>query len=487
MRLNFCGIIFSLFMLACPLRATVTMPGIFSDNMVLQQNTSVKVWGTTTGSKVTLKPSWTEELTVNPIDGKGSWIAYLNTLPATHGESFSLEVFDDEGSVLMFKNIVFGEVWLCSGQSNMQMPMKGFKDQPVEDATRYIVMADVDVPIRVCEINRVSAPQPRNSCIASWKLNTPENVPGFSAVAYFFALRMQEILKVPVGVVVAAHGGARIEAFMKEELFQTEFKTYSLDHLNGAGFPHNKRHKLPSLLYNGMLAPIAGYSVKGMLWYQGESNREVFPDTYCDLQTAFVKAIREDWGQEDMPFYFVQIPPYNSGYDANQPRTAALREQQVMSLNTIPNSYMAVIMDAGSYDCVHAPKKQVVGDRLASLALQNEYGAEGYEAHAPIYSSMQIQGTSIYVAFEVGEASLAPLGKSLANFSVAGEDKVFYPASARVVGKNIVIVGTEQVPAPVAVRYCFDGTSVGTLFNNYGVPASPFRTDAWELVSTPNK
>lgn len=461
----------SVLLLTVGAQAKIVLPDLISDNMVLQQNHDVALWGTAEPNAIiVVTTSWSGDSHSVKADKTGSWKLYVKTPQA--GGPYRI-TFDD-GEETVVDNVLVGEVWLCSGQSNMVMPMKGFTSQPVEHAMDYVISAKTSQPIRMCTIKRAAEFEEQTSCRTIWKQNTPENVAGVSATAYFFARRLQETLNVPVGIIVTAWGGSKIEAWMSRETLK-EFKSeVDLSFLKTNVKPEKPSHA-PTMLYNGMIAPLRNYVFKGVIWYQGCSNVGT-PDLYRRLQPVFVNMLREMFNAPTLPFYYVQIAPFKyKGFNATD--AAFIREAQTKALKTIPNSSMVVSMDCGDPLCIHPAKKKPVGDRLAFLALQKTYGMGGIKAEAPLYESHEIVGNKVNVTFD---SMIGPRGPMLEGFEVAGDDKVFYPADAKV-GKTgkLVIVHSDKVEAPVAVRYAFKNVSPASVYNMFGIPASPFRTDDW--------
>lgn len=444
--------------------------------MVLQQQTEARFWGTATpGKKVTIRPSWSSQTITATADAEGRWEAAVPTPEA--GGPYTIDLSD--GERLTLNDVLIGEVWLCSGQSNMEMPMRGFTNQPVTNPTDVIARAKASTPIRICNVKRVTARTPQESCTAKWEQNTPEAVAGASATAYYFARYLQEVLEIPVGIIISSWGGTPVEAWMDRETMAA-FPEFDLSFLDGDG-KINKPQNQPTMLYNSMIAPLVPYTIKGFLWYQGESNR-LRPAQYQKLMPAFVKMLRERWGLGELPFYYVQIAPYCYENADLEGGSALLREAQMRNLGEIPASGMAVTMDIGNRNCIHPGKKAEVGQRLAWLALVNDYGMKGFEPNTPLYESMTVEGNRACLTFRCGKSSLAPLGDALGGFEVAGADRVFHPAKAWIEeGRGRLIVTSDEVQTPVAVRYAFRNYAEASLFNTYGIPASSFRTDDWEL------
>ena len=461
-----------------PAQAKVTLPSFFSDNMVLQQQEKVAVWGwTDSGKKVTVKPSWTKAKTVAVPDASGRWEARIAT-PAAGGP---YEIAFSDGDKLVLSNVLIGEVWFCSGQSNMEMPMKGFGRQPVEGSIEYIAGARKSLPIRMCTIKRSASLTEKDRCEGSWQENTPSAVAQTSAAAYFFAHRLQSVLDVPVGILISNWGGSSIEAWMPREVIERDFAgEFDLSYFAENKIPEKTRHKVPSLLYNGQVAPLVPFTFKGILWYQGESNRHR-EEQYTRLQPAYVKMMREKFQNPDAPFYFVQIAPFRYG-GIDKYSSGYFYEAQAKTVSLIPGSGIVPTVDIGELGTIHPSRKKPVGDRLAYLALSKTYGVEGILAEAPSYKEVRFEGGKAIVTFHVDSMGLSPMGRELGGFELAGEDRVFHPAKGVLDSKkDVVIVTSDEVPAPVAVRYCFHNWCVGTLFNCFGIPALPFRTDDWKL------
>ena len=461
-----------------PAQAKVTLPSFFSDNMVLQQQEKVAVWGwTDSGKKVTVKPSWTKAKTVAVPDASGRWEARIAT-PAAGGP---YEIAFSDGEKLVLSNVLIGEVWFCSGQSNMEMPVKGFSRQPVEGSMDVIMSARRSLPVRMCTIRKSASLTEKDVCEGSWQENVPGAVAGTSAAAYFFALRLQSVLDVPVGILISSWGGSTIEAWIPRDVIERDFAgEFDMSHFAENKIPEKTRHKVVSLLYNGQVAPLVPFTFKGILWYQGESNRHR-EEQYTRLQPAYVKMMREKFQNPDAPFYFVQIAPYRYG-GIDKYSSGYFYEAQEKTLSLIPHSGMAPTVDIGELGTIHPCKKRQVGDRLAYLALSDTYGVKGFNPIAPSFKSARFDGAEAAVTFEVDKMGLSPMGRELEGFELAGEDRVFHPAKGILSSKkDIVIVTSDAVPQPVAVRYCFHNWCVGTLFNCFGIPALPFRTDDWKL------
>ena len=463
---------FALVLLASSAYAEVKLPPIFGDHMVLQQKSDAAIWGyAAPDATVTITPSWSASEVTIKADADGKWFARL----ATPGAGGPYEISFDDGSKTVLKNVMIGEVWICSGQSNMEMPMRGFVNQPVNGAAEYIATASESVPIRCCKLKKVRSLEPQDECEASWMIHNPEGVYETSAVGYFFARMINKALDVPVGLIVAAWGGSTIEAWMEKSIIEKDFAgELDLTPYETGKLPEKYSYHVPGVVFNGMLNSIIPYTAKGFLWYHGEQNKER-PEQYTRLQPAFVKMLRQKWGNDKMPFYFTQIAPY--GY--RDPLVGGrFMYAQSKTLKTIPYSGMATVCDLGDQYCIHPADKKEVGYRLAYFALTNDYGVKGLEPHGPLYKNVIFSDGKAVVEFEVGRLGLSPINRDLDGFEIAGRDKVFHPAKARI-GKDgrTVVVESPEVSKPFAVRYGIGPYFSASLFNNSGIPASPFTTE----------
>lgn len=469
---------FFLLLSAVVLNAKVELPPVFADNMVLQQQTDAALWGKAKpNSKVTIMPSWSKTKTVINTDADGNWTARIMT-PEAGGP---YEIVFNDGEKLTLKNVLIGEVWVCLGQSNMDMPMNGFNGQPVNEAADYIMTASPSLPIRTCQILRNVAITPQKTCDARWMEHTPEGVKNTSATAYFFARKLHEALKVPVAVMVLSWGATPIQAWMNPELIKSDFASdVPSAHLFSGVLPEYEPFMEAGILYNGMLHSVIPFTAKGFLWYQGCGNRDEH-QLYKRMQPAFVNMLRREWGNENMSFYFTQLAPFQ--YEDPEARdTGFFMWAQAQTLEMIPKSGMAATHDIGEKCCIHPAEKKKVGNRLAYLALANDYGVDAIDTKPAIYDRLEKADGKLYVYFNVTGGGLSPIHIELPGFEVAGEDRVFYPATGFVAESNTsrIEIRCPEVAEPVAVRYGMKNWSVATLFNCYGTPVSPFRSDDWE-------
>jgi len=458
------------------LQAKIKLPTILADNMVLQQKSDVKIWGNATPNKqITVIPSWDKKSYTTSSNQEGKWLLTVRTPEA--GGPYEISISD--GDELKLKDILIGEVWFCSGQSNMQMPLRGYSGQPIKGANDVIAKAKESTPIRMYMTENRSSKTPMDDVDGKWTKHNSADVSRWSATAYYFGRYLQETLEVPVGLVVSAWGGSKIEAWMSEESLEP-FKQFDLSHLTNDAPLTTREHQTPCYLFNAKLHPLLNFTIKGFLWYQGESNREI-PDLYAKLQTAFVKDLRNRWGVGQFPFYYVQIAPF--AY--NEPdgiSSVKIREAQLQCMKEIPNSGMAVTLDLGEENCIHPSRKEEVGNRLAYWALAKAYGKKGFEYCSPVYKDIEIKDGKIFVSFnKTVSKSLSPVNVELKNFEIAGDDKVFYPAKATIdAKKGIIEVSSDKTPNPVAVRYGYKNYVDGSVFDDFGLPISSFRSDDWE-------
>ena len=454
--------------------ATIKLPYFFSDNMVLQQQTDAAIWGwAKAGSTVTITTSWNKTTYSTKADAAGKWKTTIKTTAA--GGPYSITVSD--GTPVTIKNVLLGEVWLCSGQSNMEMPMKGYRDQPIFGGNDAIFHSTND-QIRLYTVPRSVQRTPQDTSKNSpWRIAEPEAVSNFSATAYYFAKMLQERLNVPVAVINISYGGSPVEAFMDAETLK-QFPEITVPSATDTAKLNNR---VATVLYNGMLKPFLGYTIKGCLWYQGESNNDR-PQQYETLFPAFVKQIREQSGQGDFPFYYCQIAPYNyynyAAVNAINNNSAYLRDAQRKALAKIPKSGIAVLMDIGEEFNIHPGDKATGSKRLAYMALAKTYGLKGFGYESPSFESIAVSGNTITVKFSGAPNGLTSYGKVLQYFEVAGANKIFRPAKALISGGTIV-VSAPDVKDPVAVRYAFKDFVMGDLFSTEGFPVSSFRSDDW--------
>ena len=474
------------------MHAEVRLPSVLGSNMVLQRNTEVNLWGTAeAGKTVTVETSWNGAKYKVKADSEGAWS--LKVVTGEAGGPYTITFSDGRKTVL--DNILLGEVWICGGQSNMEMPVCGFMYQPVEGSSKAILYSATETPnVRMFTVPRKSAKEPQVDCGGEWMVSNPEGVCSFSAVGYFFGKALTQALGgIPVGLISANWGGSRIECWMTEEAIDG---TEGINHeiaKNGNG-----ETSAPQMLYNGLIHPVKDFTAKGFIWYQGCSNRHNWFD-YKNLMVSLVKFWRESWGNAEMPFYYTQLAPYT--YEGDNLRSLPLViEAQYQAMAEIPHSGIAATTDLGNRTCIHPSEKIQVGERLAYLALANDYGLKGIPRPAPTFKEMEVikderRGNMLVLSFN----NLSKIYEwndpdsfqgyrkdgycTPAGFEIAGEDKVWHKAKGNYRWwENRIEVWSEDVPDPVAVRYAFcnfpaDANVVTTM----GQPMPPFRTDNWEI------
>ncbi|MEM8678643.1 MAG: sialate O-acetylesterase [Planctomycetota bacterium] len=505
LRLGFVAVCFLLSGGHRPVFAELRVSSIFGDHMVLQRDVPVHVWGwTQPNQSVTVAIAGQE--VQGTADAEGRFDVTLPPMKA--GGPYELTLQADESRT--FRDVLVGEVWLCSGQSNMQWSLSQARNARLEAMT-------ANYPnIRLITLPQVGVQQPQRDFEGQWVACDPSSVAAFSAVGYFFGRDLHQALDVPVGLIDNAWGGSACEAWVRRDLLEADATYAALmdrwatdeanqEHTeamqsyeealarwdeNGQG-PRPKRpgNKLsgqhrPGNLYNGMLHPLIGFTLRGVIWYQGESNagrayqyRELFP--------LMIQNWREEWNQGDFPFYWVQLADFKR--ETPQPQDsswAELREAQTMTMDRLPQTGQAVIIDLGEGNDIHPRNKQEVAHRLARWALANEYGQE-IDFRSPAFRSLQIADGQAVLTFDhVGPGLRTFDVGEVRGFTIAGEDRAFVPAQAELLDQHTIKVWSEQVPMPVAVRYAWADNPICNVLSKNDLPLTPFRTDDWPGVTT---
>ncbi|MGQ1947993.1 sialate O-acetylesterase [Geofilum sp. OHC36d9] len=490
--------------MAININAEIKLHGLFTDHMVLQQKSSVLIWGwATPGEAVSVTTDWNNKVVATKANANGQWQVKAKTIEA--GGPYSILVKGD--NEIKVSDVWLGEVWICSGQSNMHMPVGKFgKDGDWRTGVINYKneIKNGDYPkIRMYTVERVTSETILDDVKGQWTVCSPETVGEFSAVGYFFGKNLYQELNVPIGLLNTSWGGTPAEAWTRKSVltadkgFSQSVKRYvynmenwdrvwsdykevldSLDQLRASGKKvSNPRppvglgsNKAPYVLYNGMIAPLLNYRIKGVIWYQGENNAQLAWQ-YRRLFPAMIKNWRTDWKQGDFPFYFVQIAPHRS-------QNPEIREAQLMALRSVKNCGMVVTTDIGDSTNIHPTNKQEVGRRLSLWALAKTYNKKDIVYSGPIYRSMKIKENKIILSFDYVDGGLICKGDSLTHFTIAGADSVFYPAHAEIKG-NVITVSAPEVKQPASVRFGWNYFPIHNLFNKSGLPASPFRTDDW--------
>jgi sialate O-acetylesterase len=501
------------------LHGQIKLPAIISDNIVLQQKTIVPIWGwADPGEKVAVKGSWQWFSNYAKADNDGKWKIMIKTPKA--GGPYTLTIKGNDNNIHTLNNILIGEVWVCSGQSNMWWPL-----EKTESAAEEIANANYP-QIRFFDVPPAASPKPSEDCGGKWQTCTPKTIGRSSAVAYYFGNYLHQKLNVPVGLIEVSWGGTPAEAWTKREVlindkklcsyierdakwesdkskyekeFEEKISQWKQDKQAGKAITAKPEEPLQlrpqfrcSYLYNGMIKPIIPFAIKGVIWYQGEGNSGA-AYLYRKLFPAMIQNWRDDWGQGNFPFYFVQLANFCKQISDNPPTKlpdigqpsgsnwAELREAQLMTLS-LPKTGMAVTMDIGEPYNIHPKNKRDVGKRLALWALSKDYGFKNTVYSGPIYEKMIVEGNKIRLYFNDIGSGLIAQGNKLEGFSIAAKNQKFVWADA-VIEDSTVVVSSKEIDHPVAVRYGWANWIQCNLFNKEGLPASPFRTDDWPGIT----
>lgn len=479
--------------------AQIKLPALVGDHMVLQQDTEVYLWGWASPSeKIRITADWQSKPIITRANQDGNWKTSITT-PSTDYQPHQITL--EGNNKIELRDILLGEVWLCSGQSNMFFPV-GKQENTWKTGVMNFQeeVKNANKPqIRLFTVGLAASQTPKKEVEGLWQVCSPESVYDFSAVAYFFGKNLYENLEVPIGLISSSWGGTRAEAWTSQEVLEQNpdylpilerFTEKQINYFkklkdyyqqtkqaqrktteNQLKKPtYGELNKDPYVLYNAMLHPLINYTIKGVTWYQGESNaqrayqyRKLFPD--------MIKNWRADWKQENLPFYFVQIAPHHT-------QNPEIREAQLMAYRSVNNTGMVVTTDIGNPKNIHPENKQEVGRRLALWARSKTYGEENLAHSGPLYKDYKIKRHKIQLYFDFAANGLLKKGEQLTDFEIAGKDQKFHPAQAKIKG-NTVMVSSEEVKHPVAVRFGWSKSPEPNLFNKAGLPASPFRTDDW--------
>jgi sialate O-acetylesterase len=479
--------------------ADVTVPALFSNGMVFQRNAPIRVWGQADpGEAVTVELNG-KKVTAERQNG-GKWLAVLPAMQAGGPHTLTVQ----GKNRIEVKDVLIGEVWLCSGQSNMEWTLRNsFEPQPV-------IASAANPNIRLFQVKNTRSENPLDNVEATWQACTPETVANFSAVAYYFGRDLQKTLGVPIGLIQSDWGGSPAEAWTRPDLitdnpelreiatnyttarerYEKALATYDTDveKAKAEGKEPPQRPRIPwryGELYNGMIAPLVPFVFRGVIWYQGESNVGR-AGQYSTLFPTMIQNWRNDFQNGDFPFLLVQLAPYSPGGSSTGTGYAELRESQYVATKTLKNVGMAVITDVGEERDIHPRRKQPVGERLALLARKMVY-REKVVAESPTFDKMSVKAGKVYLKFRnvgsglearggtISEVTVEP-GK-LVGFTIGTQDGTVVPAMAEIVGKDTVVVWSPEVPNPTRVHYGFINFPVVNLFSKEGLPVSPFRTD----------
>ena len=454
--------------------AGIKLPALIGNNMVLQQNTTINVWGwADAGEKITILASWQSTPETAITTTGGDWKTTIKTPVA--GGPYKMVITGRDYSITL-ENIQIGEVWVCSGQSNMEFTMRGLGCWAnYKTEYRNEISEGKYADVRLFTVQKDTSAVPLSKCNGNWQVADTNSVKEFSATAWFFGSYLSRKLGVPVGLISAAWGGTPAEVWTPVESIKAEPDLgFYLSHWNGSEWWPGT----PGVLYNAMIHPLLNYTIKGALWYQGESN---VSDSkfYTALMNTLITSWRKAWNADEFPFYYVQIAPFA---ESKPVIGALLREAQFKCL-MIPNTGMAVTMDiAGDVTDIHPKNKADVGKRLAFWALNKTYNKTEVSFSGPVYSNMKTSGKTIVLDFNLADGGLKITKTANNNFKIAGADHIFYPATVIIRGSTLIVSST-KVKYPQAVRYAFTNTSEAILFNGAGLPASSFRTDDWDIIT----
>jgi sialate O-acetylesterase len=480
-RVVFLSIIILLFFFHKNLSAQLSVAKVFSDNMVLQQNSEVNIWGwANAGDTISITGSWNNTTIKTECGNDNKWMAKLPT-PAAKTDGTSYEITISGTNTITLTNVLIGEVWLLSGQSNMSMPLQGWgSSMPIEGSEEAIRTANFP-NIRLLIVKRGNASNPQkdipNKENSLWAQCSPNTAKWFSAVGFFFGRELHKKMNIPIGLVGSYWGGSSCEAWTKES---------SLDFVEdyaGGGPWHPKNQEdnhTPTVLYNAMIAPLVPFNFAGVCWYQGETNVGR-SEQHTELFPAMIEGWREELNKENLPFYFVQLAPYGNSYKDYLP---VFWETQANTLN-LHDTEMASTIDVGDKNNIHPARKEPVGYRLAQKALAKVYGQSSLVYAGPRYKTHKIEGNKIRISFTNTGSGLKAATETLQQFEIAGSDGVFYSANAIISG-NEILVSSSQVAVPKNVRYAWSNNATGSLYNNEDFPAPPFRTNPADYIKPVN-
>lgn len=458
------GIIFLICVVALNTKANIRLPNIIGSHMVLQQKSTVKLWGWAAPSEsITIKVSWDTTTYKVRASNDAKWISSIKTPEA--GGAYSIVI--QGNNVIRLEDVLIGEVWVCGGQSNMEWSGDQGLFQSKEAAPNA-----TNNKIRFFYVPKSTSPFPQDNVEGKWVVCSPEEMIHFSAIGYFYGKKLNETLNYPIGLINSNWGGTPAETWTPEFVInKNEIIKKGSEALKPAEWwPHKT-----ALAYNAMIYPITNYTIAGAIWYQGESNTNTYY-AYEKLFTGMIDAWRQQWNT-NFPFYFVQIAPYTYG----SPNVGALlRETQTKSA-TYPNTGMVVITDLiPDTTNIHPTLKKEVAERLANLALNKNYGYNKIACESPMYLSHQIEKDKIRIQLTNSSSGIISKGSEITCFQIAGSDKIFYPAQAKI-ENNEIVVYHKDIKSPIAVRFAFNNTAIPNLFNNEGLPVNLFRTDDWEM------
>jgi sialate O-acetylesterase len=503
---------------AAPALADVRLPALFTDHMVLQQGQKNRVWGTADAGEDIIVTIGNQRHTAT-ADNKGKWQVTLEALQVLGPDALPYTLSITGKNKLAVEDVLVGEVWICSGQSNMQWEVKQANDGDLEAKTAKYPK------IRLISVPQVGTQEPQDDFKGKWEVCTPETAASFSAVGYFFGRQLHQTLDIPIGLIDDAWGGSACEAWVRRDLLEQDSKyaklmadweqrekNFDAEKMKAANEkqqadyreavanakaegkptppqPRPQSNPLignarPGNIYNGVLKPTIGYGIRGVIWYQGESNAGRAYQ-YRDLFPLMIRSWRDEWNVGDFSFYWVQLADFmQEKAEPAESTWAELREAQTMTMAKLPNTGEAVIIDLGEARDIHPRNKQDVAKRLARWALARDYGLSNIQYHSPQYKSMEKQGNKVVLSFDhIGGGLYTFDTTSPVGFAIAGDDKEFVWADAKLVGNDKIEVSSDKVQDPVAVRYAWADNPVCNVYSREGLPLTPFRTDDFKGIT----
>lgn len=457
-------------------RAELKLSSLIGENMVLQQQARVNLWGEADpGEEVSVTCSWDNKSYRTRTDSQGEWLLKVTT--PTAGGPYALEFHSaSRNKPITVRKVFIGEVWICSGQSNMVHPLRGYlPKQPIDGSETAIAESKKYGGIHFFTVKNNAADQPQSSCEGKWLAANPDNTGGFSAVGYFMALDLYKQLQVPIGMIVSAWGSSRAEAWMSPQAIGAAGGV-DLGKLNAA----KQVQKHPSVLYNGMIVPICKYTPKGFVWFQIAANMQDY-ENYPAVLSSLISSWRTLWNDDSLPFISIQGPMFPWGKSRDKIGLPLTIEKQYDLVEKVDNYWMVSSSDVGHDTEPHYPQKEVTGHRAALMALSKAYGRKEVKADAPDFESVVFKDDKAVVTFSHADDGLTVKGGEILAFELAGEDRKFHPAKARIIGGGTLVeVHSEMVAKPVALRYAFRNYRKVSLYDKHGLTPRPYRTDDWD-------
>ncbi len=454
--------------------AQIELPALIGDNMVLQQNALVKLWGkSSSDKKIKIHPSWTQEVFSVKPSAEGDWEVLVPTTQA--GGPYEI-TFEQEEKITV-SNVLLGEVWICSGQSNMEMPLKGFRGQPIDESYQTIANANEQTPIRLFTVKRACSKTETDSLHSQWDTNTPLSASEFSATGYFFALQLYQTLRIPIGVIHTSWSASKIEAWMKPATLQKSFPQTNLDHLKPESAAQIPTPNVKGgALYNAMIYPLRNYVIQGVVWYQGESN-SAQPALYKELSKAWAADWRDTFKNPTLPFYITEIAPYKSS-DKEKTNLPRFRDAQREIVAADAHMAMAYTADLGSEHFIHPPQKKEVGQRLAYCALAKTYDIAGIAYESPTVKGWIKDGDTYIIEMTGSVNGLTPENEAICGFEFLTEDDQLIEGKAKIInGSSKVAVWCDSTIHPIEIRYAYKNYGKGNLKNGAALPAPGFKID----------